>query len=255
MVPVNPVSSGLVRHHELHDVRDQRSGQLVVAQHDLGPRLEVAEVDDHVETLGRCHDLDGVERDGPAHQTEVRPDEGERDHVVRVVQILQPQAVLPRLGAVQQPEAVLALLDVQEGPDLAVDDDAVPLEGILDGRGIEERAVGIELAVLDDDRDLELAARQAEGGLEVVAQQVEAGHARVDVETGDPECVVVVPERRRVLVVGILVDVGLPRQDGQLGLTVEARRQVSAVQVGGDARGVRVVVGSVRTLVHVEQVG
>jgi hypothetical protein len=64
----------------------------------------------------------------------------------------------------------------------------------------------------------------------------------------------VVPERRRVLVVGILVDVGLPRQDGQLGLTVEARRQVPAVQVGGDARGVRVVVGSVRALVHVQQV-
>ena len=51
------------------------------------------------------------------------------------------QRVDARAGAVEQPEAVLALLDVQEGPDLAVDQHLVAEEDVLHVRRVEQRAV------------------------------------------------------------------------------------------------------------------
>ena len=65
---------------------------------------------------------------------------------------------------------------------------------------------------------------------------------------------VVVPQGARILVVRILVDVDFTRQDGVLGLTVETRRQVAAVQVGDDALGVAPVIRAVGASVDLEQV-
>ena len=62
----------------------------------------------------------------------VRADQHERDGLGRGRQVLEPQSVLAGLGAVEQAEAVLALLHVEVRPDLAVDDDPVALEGVLE---------------------------------------------------------------------------------------------------------------------------
>ncbi len=63
-----------------------------------------------------------------------------------------------------------------------------------------------------------------------------------------------VPDRAGLLVVRVLVDIGLTRQDGELRLAVDTRRHMAAVQVGADALGVAPVVGAVRTGVHFEDV-
>ena len=61
-----------------------------------------------------------------------------------------------------------------------------------------------------------------------------------------------IPERARLLVVRVVQHLGLAGQDGLLRLAVIFRRQVAAVQVGGDARGVTPVVGAVGALVDLE---
>ena len=148
----------------------------------------------------------------------------------------------------------------------------------LAASGIEERAVGVEGAVLDRDRDV--VARQRPPGQVVVAavDQVEAGRPRVDVRPGHPQGVVVIPERRRRLVVGVLGnrraplpfhpealledrlelpvlaadtriaggDVGRGGQVPGLGVAVALLPALAAVEVGDDRNGAGVGTGGPR---------
>ena len=109
----------------------------------------------------------------------------------------------------------------QIGDDVAVGD-VGPGEAVEEraaGR-VEERAVGVEGAVLDRERDLVVLpsrriaerrrrARQHAGpgrSRGTAAQEVEAGRPGVDVQPGHAQRVVVVPEGRRPLVVRVLED-------------------------------------------------
>src|SRR4029453_7929877 len=140
-----------------------------------------------------------------------------------------------RVTAVEEAEPVAPLLDLKEGPGLAVDDHGVAKELRIEDRrdvaraavtglvrderdiqvglggrlmqlleegpivGIEQRAVGVEGAVLDGDRDLVVLGpgRIAQGGrrpwedagalvARAAAEQVEAGRPGIDVGAGHP---------------------------------------------------------------------
>ncbi len=124
----------------------------------------------------------------------------------------------PGTAAIQQSKAILSFEDVVEGPDFSIDDHGVPEEfGVPDrgyvggcdgvgtvgtsipievftGGGIEQAAIGIEAAVLDTEWHLKGASWQIECRFDFVTDEVEAGEARVDVESGGPHGMVVIPE-------------------------------------------------------------
>jgi hypothetical protein len=153
-----------------------------------------------------------------------------------------------RVARVEHPEAVLARLDVEHRPRLAVDHHEVGEDrrddAAIGGRRVQvEAAVGLEPAVLQQQLDLVVAARQHAPGdeaeLRVVAQQVHAGQAGEHVQARDAERVVVVPERAAALVVDVVVR-GL---GPHLALLGEALREPAirlAVALGLDVRAVQV---------------
>jgi hypothetical protein len=70
--------------------------------------------------------------------------------------------------------------------------------------GIEQRPVGVEQAVLEDQRHLERRPLgQPETGLDLVADEEEAGESHPHVAAGGMDRMVVVPQRRRAVVTGI----------------------------------------------------
>jgi len=190
-----------------------------------------------------------------AHQPELRAHEQERR-----VGLVELEVVEARVRPVDEPEAVLARLDVQVGPGAPVDADEVAeerrrhaVDRVRRDRQVQLPVVGEE-AVLDDQLDLVIVVRQHavlhELALERIAQQVGAGQARVHVEARDPDRVVVVPERRGALRVLVLVEVLAPvvaalrgvLGEPRLGMAVALPLDVRAVQVrdGRDvARGQR----------------
>ena len=144
----------------------------------------------------------------------------------------------------------------------------------LPGVRVEERAVGVEAAVLDGDRDLEVGLVRREGiahlrrgtgqdgrtagalvddgrvAILPATEEEEAGGTRVDVEPGHPQGVVVVPDRRGAVEVGVLErrEPGTPRRavgdrrpgleepipgalGGVAGRDVPGRRQVPGFRV------------------------
>src|SRR5262249_5129864 len=112
------------------------------------------------------------------------------------------------VAAVQEAEAVLPPGDLEERLDDAVHQELVAEEAVV-LEGVEDQlAVPIERPVLEDERDVELAAREPQGDrigirlitrVDVVEHQEEAGEALVDVRPGEIDEMVVVPERRLVL--------------------------------------------------------
>ncbi len=121
--------------------------------------------------------------------------------------------VVPRVGGVEDPEAVQSGVDLVGGPGRAVDEDHVAEDarevGLLDAgltgqrrveRGVGQLPVGVEGAVGDHQRHLVVAARQAEGVLDVVAHEVHPRQAPPDRRRGEVHPVVVVPQHRRALV-------------------------------------------------------
>ena len=108
------------------------------------------------------------------------------------------------VGGVEDTEAVPSRLDLEKRHDLAVDAVHVPVEllnpdgvffGAVDDLGIVERAVVMEEAILQHERDLELALWKVERLLCFVTNEIETSQTGIDVQPGDAEAVVVVPER------------------------------------------------------------
>jgi hypothetical protein len=97
--------------------------------------------------------------------------------------------------------------------------------------------------------------------LVVVGDQIEAGKAGVDVEARDPQRVVVIPQRRRLLVVRVVIDLPRPlradlleaRREPCLRVAVTVIGNVPTVQVHNSAHeraAVRVVSVPARPTVH-----
>ncbi len=152
-----------------------------------------------------------------------------------------------------------AAIDLVVRPDGAVDDGQRAEELRLPGIGVVEAVhaarVGRQQAlVLENQRDLVRSVGQQRIGR--VADPVEAREPGIDVEPGVPQGVVVVPDRRRSLVVGVGVGVALTGQEGVLGVAVELRSGVAAVEVKRDPRRHRVVghVGTMERRVHAQEV-
>jgi hypothetical protein len=175
-------------------------GRVVVRQGDVRARGKPAEVDDQVVPLGRRYEE--VQHPQRGAEAAVRADQPERQELLPVGLETQPPETFVR--TVENAQPVAAGPHLQIGIRLPVDDGSV--RAFHAGHGVGERTVLVERPVLEDERDLELAAREAEPLLGGVVDQPEPGQARVDVEAGDPHGVVVVPEHRRALAVGVGVD-------------------------------------------------
>ena len=139
---------------------------------------------------------------------------GDRDKGLAVA---QEELVVPRIGAVQAAEAILPPCHLQERLDDPVDEELVAEEAVV-VEGVEgEEAVLVESLVLEDQRDVELpelvAARErhhpageskcsrarvqlTRDRVDPVEVEEETGEAAIDVHSGDVDRVVVVPERR-----------------------------------------------------------
>ena len=110
-------------------------------------------------------------------------------------------------------EAVLAPLDLHHGPRLAVDQDHVAVETREAVVVEDELAVGVEDLVLNYEWVVVATVALGDGqpGLDVVVQVILGGEAHVGVLGGVVYPVIVVPERARVLDVGVMVVLVLPR--------------------------------------------
>jgi hypothetical protein len=133
--------------------------------------FKAGEVDDDVETFRRCYEQ-VVQLQRGREQTAVGSDLLKWRHVEGLVQDLachvgvkKTQMIKARVGAVKDAEAVSPRLDLEKRHDPAVDAVHVPVEllnpdrvlfGAVDNLGIVERAVVVEEAILQHERNLEL---------------------------------------------------------------------------------------------------
>src|SRR5439155_14014229 len=206
-----------------------------VHEEDLLPERGVLEVDDHLHPLCRT-DLEALHRDGVLQELDVGAD---RDEGLIVA---QEELVEARVRAVQEPEAILPPRHPQERLDGAVQRELVAEEAVVVEGVEDEEAVLVELLVLDDDRDVELprllAVRQARhpareperarvrvelprDRVDRVEVEEEPREPSVDFRSGDVDGVVVVPERRVLVLLEAVVRLvrveevsGLPGAEG-----------------------------------------
>src|SRR5262249_47270807 len=114
----------------------------------------------------------------------------------------EEELVEARGAAVQDAEAVAPLAHLEEGLDLAVDQELVPDQPVeLEEVEAYQPRRRVDQLVREDEGDVEVReARQVEAGqlvagVELVEDQVEAEQPLVDVRAGVVDAVVVVPER------------------------------------------------------------
>jgi len=153
------------------------------------------------------------------------------------------------VGTVDHPETIFARFDFEKWRGLAVDADGVAEKflhphgmGAVLRRRIEQGAIGAELAVLDEKRDFVGAAGKVEGVFFGVANEVHAGQSSVDIEAGDAEGMIVIPERGGGLVVGMAGGIGgeswsgfAVGSDPGVGIAVAIRENLGAVDVSDGA--------------------
>ena len=208
---------------EAHHRARRRLPDRVVQDH-LRADAELAEVDDHVHALGRLH------RDrAPHHRRRQQAAVGaDLDHLAPVAQL---ELERPRVGGVEEAEAVQAPLDLHPRRDRAVDQDRVAAEAAVEVGPVAEGAVDVERAVRDHQRDVVVALGQVELLVVRVVEDVERGQAGEQRLRRLAVRVVVVPERRRVLDVRVLVQPLLAVRDRVVRMAVELRLGHAPVQV------------------------
>ena len=177
---------------------------------------ELREIDDDIGTLGRGHH-EIFHRNGLVPHTALGSDLPE-------VWTTNVEVEDPSVTAVQDPEPVHARLDVEEWPDLAVNEYDVaevlpdPNHAVDVTRRIQERSVRIELAILDNQRNLVCSARDADrvgfqAGVIRVAKNIGGGEASEDIQTRRSQAVVMEREQRGRhfgQLVGVVDGLGLP---------------------------------------------
>ncbi len=159
--------------------------------------------------------------------------------------VREPEPVGARVRTLQQAQPIQRASYRHPWPRDPVDQGDVPELAALAiaGRLVAsqsrlQRTVGVEGAILHDDRDLELPGGQperivGEAGVELVAQQIEPGEPGLHLQAGVRHRVVVVPESRGLLVVAVAVvlHAAAPPRDQRVPVRVRAVR--CAVQVHG----------------------
>ncbi len=143
----------------------------------------------------------------------------------------EPQVVDPRVGRVDEAEPVEPPLDAHPRGDRAVDEDRVAEEPDVHVLGVAQRPVAVEGVVREHDRHVVLPAREVEPRVAVVLEHVGADEPVVERPRGAAVGVVVVPERRAVLLVRIGVVERAAGRDHVHRMAVALRRHVAAVEV------------------------
>src|SRR4029453_9476488 len=148
----------------------------------------------------------------------------------------------------QDPESVHARFDVKEWPHLAIyEHDVAKIFADPDrtfdvARWVKESAVRIELAILDNQRNLVRSARNADrvglsAGVELVAEDVASSESSKHVEPSGSETVIVEPESRsRILwqLVGVMDSLCIARAEpvrGNCRVAAAISRDKSTVQM------------------------
>src|SRR5262249_37073613 len=144
--------------------------------------------------------------------------------------ISKPQLEKSGVAAIEKTKTVAPRLDTQIGPCLSIDDNCIT-EEFWDPEWVYLRigrcavkpcrvsgrkqplAVGAELAILYAKFDLVASRRQVEPGaghpgIIGIADQIKRRQPRIDIEPGHSQYVIVKPQRRSLLCIGIGVDVG-----------------------------------------------
>ena len=223
---------------ELHDFRDCRSGArrpgvvdrgVVVLQCDLRAHGHLTEVDDQVVPLGRRdQEVQHLQRGTEALIGTDQPERqcGLGQYVPRDAELQSPVTFV---RGVENAQPVASRLDGQERVRLPVDDGGVRTLHLE--HGVSERAVPVEGPVLQDEGDLEFVSRQPQPLVGRVTNEVDTGQPRVDIEAGHRHGMIVVPEHRRTLAVGVGAD---------RFVALDPARIQSGVRLGVDAvRAVR----------------
>ena len=105
---------------------------------------------------------------------------------------------------------------------------------------IAQLAIGLQMAIEEHERDLVLVVGQMQLLLLLVTNHVQAKEPGIDVQPVDAHRVIVIPEQRRVLLVGIVVGARLPGHIPVFGKSVAFGRRLAAMQMY-DATHFRVI--------------
>mmetsp|Transcript_9737 Transcript_9737/g.39576 ORF Transcript_9737/g.39576 Transcript_9737/m.39576 type:complete len:529 (-) Transcript_9737:446-2032(-) len=221
-------------HDELEQVRRvlavaNRSG---LGHYNLGAGGKVLEVDDDTHSLCCCH------YEAVAHGQRSRDEPSVRAYENELRTRVQLQVEGHAVAAVHEAEQVLASAHVHVRPHHAVHYHHVSTERAHPFRGVCQRAIGVEGAVLHHQRHVELARRKVQTRFLLAADHVRPREAHVDVEPRDAKRVVVVPQRRRQLLVRVHVGRLLARKQRVVWVAVHRCQGVGAMEVGDHARAV-----------------
>ena len=168
-----------------------------VLEHDLRALGNVAEIHDDLDPLGR-RDHHAAAREREFEEPALGADLRER------LAVGQEQFVETRIGAIEDPEAILPALDAQERLHRAVHQERVAEEAVVLVRVVEQRTVAIEHAILNDQPHVVRRARQLQpvrAGTGLIARivvgiaDVEPGQPAIDILRGEIHEMVVIPER------------------------------------------------------------
>src|SRR5580698_6924430 len=139
------------------------------------------------------------------------------------------------VGSIQYAEAILARLHIEKGESLSVSHHHVA-EGFwnpgpvrIARHGVIELAILFQQPIVDHQRDFERAFGEIERIFEIVANEKASEHAGVNIEPIDAHGVIVIPECRGFLSVGIEVGARLAWNVPILGISVALRRSLGAV--------------------------
>jgi len=210
------------------------------------------EIEEQISAFGGG-ETDTPDFDGSGEQTLIAADLDER----LVIGKIQVEEAAVRY--VDDAEAIEARLGLEEWANFAVDEDAVGVElrhprvlGIV-RRGVIELAVGGEVAIVEDERELVSTGGQMEGILNCVADKEHAKEARVTVETVNAHGMVVIPEGGGVLLEGVGADARFAGDEPVFGISVVFRGDLGAVDVDAGANVGDVAAGAVEGVVYREE--
>jgi hypothetical protein len=122
------------------------------------------------------------------------------------------------------------------------------------GGGVIELAVGGEVTVVEDERELVFPGGQVERLLSGVADKEHAEEARVDVEAVNAHGVVVIPEGGGFLLEGIIADAGFAGNEPVFGVSIVFGGDLGTVDVDDGADVGDVVTAAVEGVVDGEKV-